>query len=62
VDGQQWRQLSQQSADRIPRRLDGRTIAGSIDDYWVAYLTGQPDPYITGGWTEHAWEDAIGIT
>jgi hypothetical protein len=40
--------------------MDGRTRKGSIDDYWVSYLVGQPDPYITGGWAQHAWGDAIG--
>ena len=28
--------------------LDGRTIRGSIDDYWVQYGSSSPDPYITG--------------
>ena len=40
--------------------LDGRTTRGSIDDYWVAYLSTAKDPYITNGWTQHAWGDAIG--
>lgn len=40
--------------------LDGRTIRGSIDDYWVSYLSNVQDPYITNGWTQHAWGDAIG--
>jgi hypothetical protein len=40
--------------------LDGRTTNGSIDDYWVSYMGGAQDPYITGGWTQHAWGDAIG--
>ena len=40
--------------------LDGRTSFGSIDDYWVSYLSGGDDPYITGSWTQHAWGDAIG--
>ena len=40
--------------------LDGRTSFGSIDDYWVSYSSGGDDPYITGGWTQHAWGDAIG--
>jgi predicted outer membrane repeat protein len=40
--------------------LDGRTTRGSIDDYWVAYDSTAPDPYITNDWTQHAWGDAIG--
>jgi len=40
--------------------LDGRSTRGSIDDYWVKYLGGVQDPYITNGWTPHAWADAIG--
>jgi hypothetical protein len=40
--------------------LDGRTTRGSIDDYWIAYASTSSDPYITGGWTPHAWGDAIG--
>lgn len=40
--------------------LDGRTTRGSIDDYWVSYLSSAQDPYVTGGWNQHAWGDAIG--
>ncbi len=40
--------------------LDGRAIRGSIDDYWVQYGNSAPDPYITGGWSQHARGDAIG--
>lgn len=40
--------------------LDGRTTRGSIDDYWVAYGSGSNDPYMTNGWTQHTWGDAIG--
>jgi len=44
--------------------VDGRTTNGSIDDYWVKYWVAPdpqvPDPYITGGWTQHTWGDAIG--
>jgi hypothetical protein len=39
---------------------DGRIERGSIDDYWVKYFSTAPDPYITGGWTQHTWGDAIG--
>lgn len=40
--------------------LDGRTTRGSIDDYWVEYGSSTQDPYITNGWTQHTWGDAIG--
>ena len=40
--------------------LDGRTTQGSIDDYWVAYGSSAADPYVTGGWAQHAWGDAFG--
>lgn len=40
--------------------VDGRTSSGSIDDYWILYGTTSDDPYITGGWTQHPWGDAIG--
>jgi len=40
--------------------LDGRLTRGSIDDYWVEYLSEAVDPYITGGWAQHTWSDAVG--
>jgi hypothetical protein len=40
--------------------VDGRGTRGSIDDYWVQYNSTAADPYITNGWTQHAWGDAIG--
>jgi len=42
--------------------LDGRAsdAPGSVDDYWVSYLSGLEDPYITDNRTEHEWADAIG--
>jgi len=41
--------------------IDGRgAIKGSIDDYWVKYNSVANDPYITGGWPQHAWGTAIG--
>ncbi len=40
--------------------VDGRTILGSIDDYWVGYGSSASDPYVTGSWTQHAWGTAIG--
>ena len=40
--------------------LDGRATRGSIDDYWVSYLSGVQDPYLTNNWTQHTFSDAIG--
>jgi hypothetical protein len=40
--------------------VDGRTTRGSIDSYWVSYGSPADDPYITNGWAEHQWGDAIG--
>lgn len=40
--------------------VDSRITRGSIDDYWVQYNSTANDPYITGGWIQHTWGDAIG--
>jgi hypothetical protein len=40
--------------------LDGRVTRGSLDDYWVLYGSAEIDPFITNGWVQHAWGDAIG--
>jgi hypothetical protein len=40
--------------------LDGRGELGSIDDYWVSYLSNRNDPFITGNWAQHTWGDAVG--
>jgi hypothetical protein len=42
------------------KNVDSRTTRGTIDDYWVSYNSTAPDPYITGGWSEHEWGDALG--
>ena len=39
---------------------DGLAVRGHVDDYWVSYLSGAPDPYITGGWTQHDHADCTG--
>jgi hypothetical protein len=39
--------------------LDGRIEKGSIDDYWIKYLSPLDDPYI-GEWLQHTWGDSIG--
>ncbi|OYT12732.1 MAG: hypothetical protein B6I19_08795 [Bacteroidetes bacterium 4572_114] len=36
---------------------DGLTERGHVDDFWVSVYSGQPDPYITGGWTPHGYEN-----
>jgi len=40
--------------------VDGRITRGHVDDYWVVYGSSSPDPYITNGWTQHAYEDCTG--
>jgi len=40
--------------------VDGRTTKGSIDDYWIKYDSAASDPYLSGGWAQHAWGTAIG--
>lgn len=40
--------------------VDGRTIRGSIEDYWIKYQSAIKDPYITNRWTQHTWGSAIG--
>ncbi len=40
--------------------VDGLGTKGSIDDYWVEYLSYDNDPYITGSWAQHTWGTAIG--
>ena len=44
------RDLCPLSATRM--NLDGRTIKGHVDDYWINYGNTEPDPFI-GNWTEH---------
>jgi len=33
--------------------IDGRTVKGSVEDYWTEYGSSSPDPYI-GNWPEHS--------
>lgn len=40
--------------------LDGRTVRGHVDDYWISYLNSDDDPWITNTWTEHAYADCTG--
>lgn len=39
--------------------LDGRSIRGHVDDYWVKYASTDPDPYI-GHWTQHTQGECTG--
>ena len=39
---------------------DGRITLGHVDDYWIDYGNPGPDPFITGGWPEHAYGDCTG--
>ena len=39
--------------------IDGRTIKGHVDDYWIAYGSNDPDPFI-GNWTEHTQGECTG--
>lgn len=40
--------------------VDGRSALGSLDDYWIQENSAATDPYITGGWAEHSYGDAVG--
>lgn len=40
--------------------IDGHSGNGSIEDYWVSYLSNEDDPYLTGSWAQHVWDSAIG--
>ncbi len=40
--------------------LDGRTIRGHVDDYWIEYGSTDADPFISNGWTEHINGDCLG--
>lgn len=39
--------------------LDGRTLFGHVDDYWILYGSTAPDPYI-GNWAQHTYGDCTG--
>jgi len=39
--------------------LDGRASNGHVDDYWICYGSGGPDPFV-GNWTEHTLGDCTG--
>ncbi|MRR53423.1 MAG: choice-of-anchor D domain-containing protein [Deltaproteobacteria bacterium] len=68
VEDSAWGRWTDNTGDNYPNNpliashqgLDGRTDYGSIDDYWVSYLSNSRDPYSTGHWTQHPWGDAVG--
>ena len=51
------RALCPLSATRLD--LDGRTIKGHVDDYWIKFGNPGPDPFI-GNWTEHTHGECTG--
>ena len=53
-DGTNWRHQCPLSATH--NGLDGRTTNGHVDDYWISYGSGGPDPFV-GNWPEHTWGD-----
>lgn len=40
--------------------VDDRLDRGSVDDYWIRYENNDPDPWITNGWIEHTYGEAVG--
>ncbi len=40
--------------------IDGLVSRGHVDDYWIESESTNPDPYITGGWTQHTYADCTG--
>ena len=68
LDNSSWPTWSDGNGDTYPnlplaashKGVDGRATRGSIDDYWVLMAVALSDPYITNGWTQHTWADAIG--
>ncbi|NLB71780.1 MAG: hypothetical protein GX797_07245 [Chloroflexi bacterium] len=40
--------------------LDGCGTRGSVEDYWVETGHTGKDPYLAGGWNQHAWGSSIG--
>ncbi|WP_162604958.1 choice-of-anchor D domain-containing protein [Geomonas terrae] len=68
MEDEAWGTWNDKTGDSYPNNpliashmgLDGRASPGSIDDYWISYLSGRRDPYISGRWTQHEWGDAVG--
>ena len=40
--------------------VDGLLTRGHVDDFWISYGDGGPDPYLAGGWTRHTSADCTG--
>jgi hypothetical protein len=68
IDSSPWSSWTDSVGETYPQNpliashqgLDGRSTRGSLDDYWVGYMGGVQDPYLTNSWTQHTWGDAIG--
>lgn len=56
-DGTDWMHQCPLSATH--NGVDGRTIRGHVDDYWVSYGSTLPDPFIAN-WAEHTYGDCTG--
>ncbi|GAI74208.1 unnamed protein product, partial [marine sediment metagenome] len=56
-DGFAWRHQCPLSATRDT--VDGRSIKGHVDDYWVQYGSSAADPF-DGNWTEHTYGECTG--
>lgn len=52
--------LSQCPLSASRNGVDGLTVKGHVDDYWIRYGSCDPDPYITNGWQEHSDDNCIG--
>ncbi|MBW2740736.1 MAG: hypothetical protein JRE64_18255, partial [Deltaproteobacteria bacterium] len=57
VINEETRALCPLSATRL--NLDGRTIMGHVDDYWINFGNPGPDPFIDS-WTEHTHGECTG--
>ena len=53
----EWRHSCPLSASM--EGLDGRLTKGHVDDYWIAYGSPGPDPWV-GNWLKHTDEDCTG--
>jgi hypothetical protein len=59
-----WTDSCSETRNRCPlsatqKGLDGRTTRGHVDDYWICYNEGGPDPFVSNGWPEHEPEDCL---
>jgi YD repeat-containing protein len=67
MEDSSWGSWTDSAGDTYPNNpliashqgLEGRGLVGSIDDYWISYLS-DDDPYLIGHWAQHTWGDAVG--